>query len=183
MWFIRAIFPIGAIANIFVLLVTNYWFGDSSDPPFARLSITTVLIYVLCLGITIKEALGFAVLSALLSSVYFLSAYFLPEYDFPGSGYAFTALIVVPLLVMGAIHNNRGKKAVKKYFLRREMGSLADVSKASKLSVADAQARIDEFIKSGELEVMIDKPAVVYRWTEAISYPEGMQSTVLDIEV
>lgn len=182
MWFIRAIVPIGAAVNILIILTASYWFSGHYDPPFAKYSVATALIYLACVLITVKEALCLAVLSAILSTIYFLLVRYWPGYDFPLSGYAFTALFLLPLMIVGMVNNKREEKLVREYFLLRQTGSVADVRNATQLSADEVQVRIDEFIKDGKLEVMLENP-MVYKWTEQRDYPEGMQTTVLDINV
>ncbi|WP_312510532.1 hypothetical protein [Massilia sp.] len=182
MWLARAIFPIGAGVNIFVILSTNYWIGASDTPPFDMVSFPTLAIYVMCLLIPVKEALGLAVLSAFLSSGYFLLTRFLPEYDFTYSGYAYAALTVIPLAIYGNAVEGRAKAAVRAYFLCRQIGSLSDVAKATALPEAKVRQHVEAFVASGDLEIMLDKP-VLYRWTEERTYSEGMRTVELTVEV
>jgi DNA-binding transcriptional ArsR family regulator len=182
MWLLRAFFPIGAAANIYGVLAAGYFIGGRDVPPFTSSSFPTFAFYLLCLFITVKEALGLAILSVLLSSVYFLLTRFFPEYDFEWSGYAFTALVALPLVIHGAASERRGKASLKAYFLRRQIGSLDDLTAATSLSEATVQKHLKAFLKSGELIVMLDKP-VLYKWTEERTYPEGMETVELSINI
>lgn len=182
MWILRALFPIGAAANILAVLSAGFFIGGRDIPPFARDSFTTIAFYILCAFITVKEALGLAIVSAVTSSIYFLLTRFFPEYDFEWSGYAYTALVAVPLIIYGLVIENRGKAAVQAYFLRRQIGSLEDVMTAASLSEATVQKHLKAFVESGELIVMLDKP-VLYKWTEERTYPEGMKTVELNISV
>lgn len=182
MWLARAIFPVGAGVNVFVLLSANYWVGGSDIPPFAMVSMPTLLIYLLCLLVPVKEALGLALVSAVLSSGYFLLTRFLPEYDFAYSGYAYAALTMIPLAIYGNSVERGAKAAVREYFLRRQIGSVEDVAKATSLAEAMVRQHVDAFLASGELDIMLDKP-VLYKWTEERTYPEGMQTVELTLSV
>jgi hypothetical protein len=182
MWFLRAIFPIGAAANIGAILLAAYLISSDPNPPFVRASVATVLIYVLCMCITVKEALTLAVVAGLFSSCYFLLVKFFPGYDFEYSGYAFSALTFLPLALFGVFRNKKDQAAVKRYFLKRQLGTLEDVVKMTGLAEAEAQRQIDTFLKSGELAIKLEKP-LLYSWTEERDFPEGVTSTVLDIQV
>jgi hypothetical protein len=182
MWVIRALFPIGAAANIITILLGAWLFSTDLEPPFTRVSVPSIAIYVVCMFITIKEAVGLALVNGIVAAVYFLLLRAFPVLDFPYSGYVFTAAILTPILIYGARSNAKEKSAVKRYFLRRQMGSLDDVVKMTGLSRQDAQRHIDEFIRSKALEVLVQNP-VLYKWTEERDYPEGIERRTLDINV
>jgi len=186
MIFLRACFPIGGVIILLAVLYPYVWITD--DQQFIKTSgvepmILIMLIYVLSLFCKLKEALQASIVIAFLSSIYGVLVIFFPLINFRYSGYAYSFLWLV-LIIVSSIYDSKTKqKVVTAYFVFRQMGTIQDVVRETGFSEHNVMEVFRELLKEEKIELFIttEDGNELYKWTENTFFAEGMVSEEIEI--
>ncbi len=186
MWLLRAVFPFGAILMLFSIALPLAFSGRIDQ----YIGYIALIVYFIGMFLTFKESAQFSGVFFILIAVYELIAAgcrrltnFVPQIDFPYADYVYPSVFIIWLIYAAITYTIKRKEKVVSYFHRRQIGSVQDVVKETGLSQKEVIEELNNLLKLGRIEFFLTtkEGTKLFKWTENISFAEGMTSEEIEI--